>query len=71
MPEGLGDSDSSGERRHERRRTYNRRQTDTTVAPPYFEVFIRIATALENIEQLMRDRPVRLPDTRVAHPQDH
>jgi len=51
------------QRRVGRRRTYNRRHDDTEVAPPYFETFDRIATALEQIEQLLRDRPVRLPDS--------
>lgn len=44
------------ERRHSNdRRRYNRRQLGV-VAPPYFEVFERIASALEGIEQHLRNR---------------
>jgi len=59
----LGEDDMSHEeneaprrerRRSDRRRTYNRRQDDQEISPPYFEVFERIAVALEGIETALR-----------------
>lgn len=44
------------------RRKYNRRATPSTVTPPYFETFERIAVALESIAQNLEQRQVRLPD---------
>jgi len=41
------------ERRHGERRRNNRRTTDPLVAPPYFEVFDRMAAALEDIEFML------------------
>ena len=46
----------------DRRRTYNRRADDREISPPYFEVFERIASALERIEALLRGGSVSLPD---------
>lgn len=43
------------ERRPGERRKYNRRQSDSQPAPPYFETFDRIAGALEEIESLLRE----------------
>jgi hypothetical protein len=52
----------------DRRRTYNRRADDREISPPYFEVFERIASALERIEALVRSGSLRLPDApRVEH----
>lgn len=43
------------DRRHVRRRQYNRRQGEEPLtAPPYYETFLRIAEALEGIEELLR-----------------
>lgn len=54
------------ERRVADRRRYNRRTTDTTMSPPYFEVFERIATALEHIAAQLAEGSVavRLPRNR-------
>jgi hypothetical protein len=49
----------------DRRRTYNRRETDRETSPPYFEVFERIAVALESIAASMRPDEVTLPDVRA------
>jgi len=38
------------ERRHGERRRNNRRTTDPLVSPPYYDVFDRMAAALEHIE---------------------
>jgi len=57
-PEG-GDA---GNRRFTRDRRNQRRRHDDPGWPPYLETFDRIAAALENIEQLLRHRPVTLPD---------
>jgi hypothetical protein len=59
----------SGERRvTDRRRTYNRRADDRELSPPYFEIFERIATALERIDSTLRSGQVTLPDAQVrAH----
>jgi len=66
-PEAASGSESSSERRRGgRRRTYNRRMDDHDVAPPYFETFDRIATALEHIEAILRSGHVRLPDAGAA-----
>ena len=59
------DRQSTPYRRVDRRRTYNRRQEDREVAPPYFEVFERIAIALEQIEIDLRQRHLTLPDVEV------
>jgi hypothetical protein len=48
-----GDGGVVSESRVSERRRYNRRQSDTQPAPPYFETFDRIATALENIEHAL------------------
>jgi len=55
-------TDRPAERRGGRRRTYNRRSDEHDPTPPYFEVFERIATALEGIEGLLRAAEVTLPD---------
>lgn len=39
------------------RRRYNRRTTPGEVSPPYFEVFERIAIALEEIQQALTSPP--------------
>jgi len=54
------------QRRTDRRRTYNRRAEDRELSPPYFEVFERIANALERIETALRQHPVTLPDVEVG-----
>lgn len=36
------------------RRKYNRRQAPENIPPPYFEVFERIAEALESIDRTLR-----------------
>ena len=41
------------ERRHGDRRRNNRRTTDPQISPPYYEVFDRIALALERIESAL------------------
>ena len=41
-------------------RRYNRRSPVSDVAPPYYEVFERIAVALERIEGLMARRVIDL-----------
>jgi hypothetical protein len=66
----MGTDDPAGEpdRRAGRRRTYNRRTTDQEVSPPYYEVFERIATALEHIEALLQGEQVTLPDASVRTP---
>jgi hypothetical protein len=46
----------TNERRGQRRRTYNRRQTDQELSPPYFAVFERIANALEDIAKTLREQ---------------
>ncbi len=48
------------------RRTYNRRQAEGAVAPPYFEAFDRIASALESIEQLLRVGHIDLTDEETS-----
>ena len=48
--------EESTQPRGSRRRTYNRRRDDTEVTPPYWETFDRIASALERIEGLLRER---------------
>lgn len=65
---GPGDLDRGDEGRAERRRnpdrrrTYNRRQDDRETSPPYFEVFERIAVALETIASTLPRPDVTLPD---------
>ena len=59
---GSGPADRPIERRGGRRRTYNRRSDEHDPVPPYFEIFERIATALEGIEVLLRAGQVTLPD---------
>lgn len=56
------------ERRGGRRRTYNRRSDEQAPSPPYFEVFERIASALERIEVLLRSGQVTLPDVETRTP---
>lgn len=56
------------ERRGGRRRTYNRRSDDQDPSPPYFEVFDRIATALERIEAVLSTAQVTLPDVETRRP---
>lgn len=52
-----------GERRaSDRRRSYNRRLEDRELSPPYFEVFERIAMALERIDAALRNGSLTLPD---------
>jgi hypothetical protein len=55
-------------RRVDRRRTYNRRQEDRELSPPYFEVFERIAVALEQIARELADGHVTLPDVPARTP---
>jgi len=43
----------SERRNADRRRTYNRRATDREISPPYFEIFERMASALEHIESIL------------------
>lgn len=51
-----------GDRREGDRRRYNRRQTDADQqTPPYFEVFERIAVALERIADRVTKDQTRLP----------
>lgn len=59
----------SGERRlTDRRRTYNRRVDDRELSPPYFDIFERIASALEHIDTTLRSDKVTLPDAQTrAH----
>ncbi len=50
-----GDAVPLGERRGQTdRRRYNRRSAPDTASPPYYEVFERIAIALESIDQSLR-----------------
>lgn len=64
-------SDSRPERRvGERRRTYNRRSAGQELSPPYFEVFERIAIALEHIELSLTRAHVTLPDAMTRTPAD-
>lgn len=65
---GDGSDGGTPHRRVERRRTYNRRLEDREVAPPYFDVFERIAVALEHIEARMTAAQVTLPDVPVRPP---
>ena len=59
----------SGQRRvTDRRRTYNRRTEDRELSPPYFEVFERIALALEHIDTTLSSSHVTLPDARTRPP---
>jgi hypothetical protein len=44
---------TGSDRRSDRRRTYNRRREDKEISPPYFEVFERMANALEHIESIL------------------
>ena len=67
-PGDMGEPTDAGDKRVERRRTYNRRREDNQVVPPYFEVFERIAVSLEHIEVLLRDREVTLPDSTGSVP---
>ena len=64
-------TDGPAERRGGRRRTYNRRSDENDPSPPYFEVFERIATALESIESLLRAAEVTLPDVETRRPVRH
>lgn len=52
----LADRRASADRRttNERRR-YNRRSAEEPASPPYYEVFERIATALESIARSVSD----------------
>jgi len=52
----------------DRRRTYNRRQDDREISPPYFEVFERIAVALEQINASLNRTALKLPDTEARAP---
>jgi hypothetical protein len=54
MAANPGDARNASAERLTERRRYNRRQSDTQPAPPYFETFDRIAGALEGIEQILR-----------------
>ena len=65
-----GPTDSSAERRGGRRRTYNRRSDDHDPSPPYFEIFERIALALEHIEVSLTRGRVTLPDASTRAPAD-
>lgn len=56
----------AGQRRvSDRRRTYNRRAEDRELSPPYFEVFERIALALEHIDMTLTGSRITLPDAHV------
>jgi len=56
----------TGQRRvSDRRRTYNRRTEDRELSPPYFEVFERIALALEHIDTTLTNSRITLPDAHV------
>lgn len=47
------------------RRRYNRRApTEASLTPPYYQIFERIAAALEGIDAALSAGPVRLPDVR-------
>lgn len=46
------------------RRRYNRRRPDVDPAPPYYEIFERIASALEGIEREIRSGVVQPPRPR-------
>ena len=55
------------ERRHEERRRgdrrrNNRRTTDPLVSPPYYDVFDRMAVALEHIESTLASLTGESPD---------
>ena len=65
---GVAPVDRPVERRGGRRRTYHRRSDEQDPSPPYFEVFDRIATALESIEVLLRSGQVTLPDVETRRP---
>jgi hypothetical protein len=54
----------------DRRRTYNRRAEDREVSPPYFEIFERIAIALEQIAVTANSGRVTLPDVHARPPAD-
>lgn len=60
MAADAGDARSAGPERLTERRRYNRRQSDTQPAPPYFETFDRMATALEGIEETLEQIAQRL-----------
>jgi hypothetical protein len=63
-----GSRDAGGapsERRGGRRRSYNRRLDDREVSPPYYEIFERIAVALEAIEDHLLHHELKLPDAGV------
>lgn len=60
MAANPGDAQGVSPERLAERRRYNRRQSDTQPAPPYFETFDRIAGALEGIEQILKQLAKRL-----------
>lgn len=54
--QGDGGSSTAGRPPPAQQRRYNRRAPAQDVTPPYYEVFARIATALEGIERALHDR---------------
>jgi hypothetical protein len=66
VPEsGTGGQASSG-RAPVEKRTYNRRTPTPEASPPYFDVFSRIATALEGIERALQQRIIDVDAGRPA-----
>lgn len=74
MPEPANPTPGAGTRPErrvgDRRRTYNRRSAEHELTPPYFEVFERIAVALEHIELSLARSHVTLPDATTRTPAD-
>ncbi|MCW2601707.1 MAG: hypothetical protein JWM02_3536 [Frankiales bacterium] len=50
------------------RRRYNRRSAATEQSPPYFEIFERIAIALEGIKESLADQPPTTSGRRPSPP---
>lgn len=56
---GSGDSRTTGDQRR-----YNRRTPVSDASPPYYDIFARIATALEGIERLLQKRVIDVDERR-------
>lgn len=59
---GGGEEQWTERRRAGEQRRYNRRSPVSDVSPPYYEVFDRIASALERLEMLLGERTIRLEE---------
>lgn len=59
---GGGEEQWTERRRAGEQRRYNRRSPVSDVSPPYYEVFDRIASALERLEMLVGERTIRLEE---------